>query len=200
MSAASSPLTRWGWPGSIIWAGLMLSAWVHTEKLPPKLSIGTVKIVLLFVGVPALQVLSLWLLRKILTKRGDSRGADLMVLWLMTFLFGLHATLLGTAVGLITSVGRGVPVAVALLMLGIAPALAYLEPNSPMGIRTPATLASPSAWRRTHRFAAIAFVVAGLLAPLGLLLPGVDGLLLALAPAVLAVGAAIVRGATVKAS
>lgn len=198
MSGPASPLARWLGPAAIIWTSLMLSAWVHTHKLSPKVELATPKLLLLFLAVPVLQVVALGLLRRLLAPRPDSRGAEVMILWLMTFLFGLHAALLATAVGLIPSVARAVPVAISLLMLGIAPAVAYLEPNSPLGIRTKATLAHPETWRATHRFAALCFGVAGLLAPIGLALPGLDGLSLAILPAVMAVALGIIKGVTAK--
>lgn len=197
-SPGSTALTRWGGPGAVIWAGLMLSAWVHTEKLKEPEAVASWKLALLFLGVPAVQALSLVSLRRALDSRRAGRGADLVVLWLTTFLFGLHAALLATAIGMISSVARAMPIAIGLLMVGVAPALAVLEPGSPLGIRTRATLAHPGAWRRAHRFAGVCFAVAGLLAPAGLLVEGPEAVYAALCPPVLAVGLSILRGATLS--
>lgn len=197
MSTPSTAFTRWAWPGAIIWTGVMLSAWVHTEKLSPDLKIELWKLVLLLLGVPALQLLCLLLLRKVLQPH-EARSGDLLVLWLVTFLFGLHAAILATAIGLIASIGKAVPIAVALLMLGLAPVLGHLGYKSPLGIRTSATLSDPDAWRRAHRFATVCFFVAGLAAPLGLLVQGLDALYVSVAPAVFAMMAAIGRAAVMQ--
>lgn len=198
--APSTALTRWGWPLGVVWASAMLSAWIATYKIPEGIELGAGRAAALFLSGPALQVLTLVVIRKVLSQRANGRGADLVVLWLVTFLFGLHAAVLATALQMISSLGRAVPVAIALLMVGLGPALAFLEHKSALGIRTPGTLADPEAWRRTHRFAAATFVIAGLLAPLGLLLEGLEALYVSVTPPVLAVIAAILRGMTVRAA
>ncbi|MCA9556194.1 MAG: SdpI family protein [Myxococcales bacterium] len=198
--AVSTVGTRWGLPAVVIWAGLMLSAWVHTERLPQHTTASAGKLAAVFLGVPALQILALVGLRKVLARAGrTSAMADLLVLWLVVFLFGLHAAILAVAVGMLESLGRGVPVAISLLLLGFGPALAFMEPGSPLGIRTRATLASPAAWRATHRFAAVVFGLAGLLAPVGLLFEGAEALYAALAPALVALSLALARGALARA-
>lgn len=187
--------TRWGLPVAVVWGSAMLSAWVHTSKLPP----GTPDLgwrgAAFFLTGPVVQVLALIGLRRALTRGTPSRNADLVVLWLMAFLFGIHAAVLAVGIGLLTSLAAAVPLAVAFLFLGFGPALALLEPGSALGIRTRATLADPVAWRKTHRFAAFAFVLAGLLAPAGLWFEGMLSLYVAIVPALLAVSAAILRGA-----
>lgn len=194
MSApGSTPATRWGMPAVVIWASLMLSAWIHTDKLPEDAEVAAATLALVFLSAPAAQIIGLLGLRAALARRPPSRNADLLVLWLMTFLFGLHAAVLAVAIGMLSSLGRAVPLAVSLLLLGVGPVLAFLEPGSPLGIRTRATLADPAVWRRAHRFAAGAFVLAGLVAPLGLLLEGVVALYAAVAPALLVVAVSILR-------
>ncbi len=49
--------------------------------------------------------------------------------------------------------------------------LGRVRHNYFVGIRTPWTLANEEVWRRTHRFAAPIFVVDGLVAAVGLVLP-----------------------------
>lgn len=191
--STSTPLTRWGGPAAMIWVGLMLSAWVHSDKLS-EADAGAARLAAVMLAVPTLQVVLLVGLRRVLDRRGAGRGADLVVLWLMTFLFGLHAAVLATAIGMLDSIGRAVPVAVGLLMFGLGPGLTALEPGSPLGIRTRSTLASTQVWRRVHRFAAGSFLVAGLIAPFGLLFEGLDALYVAVAPALLAVSVSILRG------
>ena len=198
MTVPSTPATRWGLSAVVIWAGLMLSAWVHTEKLPRGHAASDAQLAVVFLSVPALQILALVGLRRLLARRGPSGSTDLLVLWLVTFLFGLHAAVLAVAVGMLTSLADAVPVAVGLLLLGFGPVLALMEPGSPLGIRTRATLASPTAWRSTPRFAGAVFVVAGLLAPSGLLFDGPTALYAALAPALGAVALSIVRGALAR--
>ena len=198
-AVGSTWTTRWGLPGAVIWGSAMLSAWVHTKKLPP----GTPDLgwrgAALFLTVPVVQVLALVALRRALARGAPGRTADLVVLWLMAFLFGLHAALLAVGIQMIPSLAGAVPLAVAFLLIGVGPALALLEPGSALGIRTRATLASPEAWRRTHRFAAIAFLLAGLVAPAGLAFEGMTALYVAVAPALLAISAAILRGALARA-
>jgi hypothetical protein len=199
VSVASTPATRWGLPAVVIWAGLMLSAWVHTEKLPRGHGSSDGKVALIFLAAPLLQAVALVGLRRALRSRGGGSGTtDLLILWLVTFLFGLHAAVLAVAIGMLDSLARAIPVAVALLLVGFGPPLALLEPGSPMGIRTRATLGSPAAWRSTHRFAAVAFALAGLGALGGLALEGTAALYAALAPGLLALALAILRGALAR--
>ena len=199
-AAGSTAFTRWGLPLGLIWAGLMLSAWVHTERLQPAPDTSTLHVAAVFLAVPGLQLVVLGILRAAMPKATSGRHTDLLVAWLMTFLFGVHAAVLAVAISMVSSMARALPLAVCLLLIGIGPVLALLEPKSPLGIRTKATLADATAWQRTHRFAAAVFVVAGLMAPLGLLFEGLEALYVSVAPAVFAVGASVLRGLTIRAA
>ena len=48
-----------------------------------------------------------------------------------------------------------------LLLVGLGVAMPRIEPNYTFGVRVPWTLADPTNWRRTHRFAGPVFVVMG---------------------------------------
>ncbi len=157
----STPLTRWFLPLGVVWAAFLLSAWVYSERLPPDFRTASPTLLGVFLVVPSVALFLLLLLRRL--GPTPSRAGDLLVLWLMTFFFLVHAAVLAVALGMLRSLVAAVPLAVSVLLLGLGPVLGQLEPGSPLGIRTAQTLAHEAAWIRTHRVAAWAFAGAGLL-------------------------------------
>ncbi len=73
--------------------------------------------------------------------------------------------------GFNVSVGVIVPLSAGVAMIAIGNVMPKLRPNWFVGIKTPWTLSSKTAWDRTHRLGGWLFVAAGLLMMLGVLLP-----------------------------
>jgi uncharacterized membrane protein len=195
---ASTPMTRWFLPIGIAWSGVLLSAWVYTKKLDEPARTISPKLLLAFLGVPLFSLLLLTALRLIARKTSEvaSRSGDLLIIWVLAFLFCIHASVLAAAINMFP-LHRAVPLATALLLLGLGPVLGSLEPNSPMGIRTRRTLSSPEVWTKTHRAAAKMFVLAGVLGLSALLFEGRWVLFAAVVPAILAVVVAVIYAAKV---
>lgn len=152
MSASASALTRWAAPLSLIAAGAGMSAFVASCGAGP---FSTE----LLAGLPLIALLTLVVVRTAAGPAG--RMGDLVVTLLVAFIVGLHVLLLAVKLGLTDRFDVGVPVATAALFVALGPAIATLERGSPMGLRTPATLASAALWTRTHRRLGLAFGAAG---------------------------------------
>lgn len=91
---------------------------------------------------------------------------------LVVLLFAvLEGTALGSALGWPVDPGRVMPVALALLLVGMGNYLPRTRSNWFFGIRTPWTMDNERVWRATHRVGGRAFVVAGLLLAPAALLP-----------------------------
>lgn len=108
----------------------------------------------------------------------------------MVLLGGLHLLAVGVALGAELDLTRIVMIGTGGLFVVIGNYLPKVRPNYMMGVRTPWTLTSDLAWRRTHRVGGRLFVIEGLvlmlLAGLGVsgtalvaVLLGAIGLLLA---------------------
>jgi uncharacterized membrane protein len=82
---------------------------------------------------------------------------------LQGFLFVLFAWSVGQSLGLGVASPAVVPAAVGVLFVLLMNRLPRLRPNWWIGIRTPWTLSDDDVWRRTHRLAGEAGVVAGFL-------------------------------------
>ncbi len=72
--------------------------------------------------------------------------------------------------------------AIGLLFVVAGLLISRAKRNFFIGIRTPWTLASDHVWDATHRVGAVAFIVCGIVALLGLFFPGPIAFLLAIAP------------------
>ena len=134
------------------------------------------------VAVPVLPVVAafLWLF-SLGAPRLDPWGAYAAPLRLylnttVLFLAGLHAAVLGNALGWDVSVPRLATAGTGLLLAVIGNELGRVQPNWVVGIRTPWTLSDPEVWRRTHRVGGRVLFVAGLLiAAAALVLPPAAG-------------------------
>jgi hypothetical protein len=162
-SPPSTGLTRWGAPLAVVWAGVLLSAWVQGARLPAVRAPGS-RLLALLLGAPATSLAALLLLRAALarTPRAPRRSDDLVVLWLVAFLFAVHALVLASATGLVRALATPTALVVAALLGGLGPLVDGLEPGSALGIRTARTLASPRAWSAAHRAAGIGLGLAAL--------------------------------------
>ena len=124
-----------------------------------------------FWGVVLLPLLSLglWLLLLVLP-RIDPRRANyaqftgtyqLIINMLLAFLAVIYATTLLAGLGIAVDVARIIGCLTGLLFIGIGNELGRVTPNFFVGVRTPWTLADPEVWRKTHRVAGRAMVIAG---------------------------------------
>ena len=180
-------LTRWAMPLLLIVSAVLLSAFVFFVKLPASAQVMTFRAAAAFLGAPITALVVLGALR--FATRGapqPDRGGDLVVIWIVTFLFGLHAAILGAIVGMVPSLRAVVPAAVAFLLVGLGPAIATLSLGSPLGIRTPETLRDERLWLRTHRVTGGLIVVAGILGLVGVGIGGPWALVAGVGPAVVA--------------
>lgn len=119
--------------------------------------------------------------------RIDPRGANyekfkptyhLVMNTILTFMLGVHATILAATLGLPVDVGRVVPIGLGALLIVLGNVLPRTRPNWMFGIRTPWTLSSDRVWERTHRVGGYLMLAAGLLVVLvGLLSPGARSML-----------------------
>lgn len=90
---------------------------------------------------------------------------DAIMLRVMLFLMGVHATVLVGLLGLLWGrewAARIVPVLLGSAMIGIGNILPRTRPNLAIGIRTSRTLSDPALWVRTHRIAGYMIVALGL--------------------------------------
>lgn len=183
----STAATRWFLPLFIIWAGLLLSAWVYMNRIPEALrEDGGLRLLATLVAVPLFALGVLFVLRTVgRIKQRASRSGDVLVLWVMAFLFAVHASVLAVAIQMIERLDQAIPAATGLLMFGMGPVVHTLEPFSAMGIRTKATLSSERVWRRTHHLAGKLFMASGVIGLLGLLFEGAAMVAVAIAPAAL---------------
>ena len=91
---------------------------------------------------------------------------DALMLRVVLFLMGVHATVLIGLTGLLRDrhwAARIVPVLLGLAMIGIGNLLPRTRPNLAIGIRTSRTLTDRAQWVRTHRIAGYAVVALGFL-------------------------------------
>ncbi|MEL7369025.1 MAG: SdpI family protein [Myxococcota bacterium] len=192
---SSNFLTRWLLPVLLIAASLLLSAFVYFAKLPISARTITPKLVTALGATPGLTVLVFIGLRVAMRKVPDTdRSADLLVLWIVTFLFGLHAAILGAVIGMVPSLKAIVPTAVGILLVGLGPVVGTLAPENPLGIRTASTLVDHDLWRRTHRLAGWLIALAGASALLGAQFAGRWALVCGVGPAVFALIVALGYG------
>jgi uncharacterized membrane protein len=192
-------LTRWVLPLSIGWAELLLAAFVFS-RLPPHPGASGERMAATFLGVPMLTFAAFGVFR-IAAKRNPhetGRSEDLAILWILAFLFGVHALVLAMAIGMLRSLQSAMPIAICVLLMGLGPVMAQLEPNSAMGIRTKLTLSSGSAWTKVHRVTGALFATAGVIALVGLWFEGWMLIAISLAPALLALLAGVVYGSLAR--
>lgn len=91
---------------------------------------------------------------------------------ILVFLAVIHIAALGYGLGWPLPIARIVVIGVGALFVLIGNFMTRMRPNWFMGIRTPWTLSSEIAWRKTHRVGGYGFVGGGVLAILaGLLRP-----------------------------
>jgi uncharacterized membrane protein len=82
---------------------------------------------------------------------------------ILLFMGAIYALVLAWALMLPIDVSRAVPIAMGALFVLFGSVLGQVKPNWFVGIRTPWTLSSTQAWRRTHRLGGWTFIALGVL-------------------------------------
>jgi hypothetical protein len=149
-------------PWVITWITVLMSARVW-DWLPPNAKVDPAAAIFTFAGVPLL-ALAVTLIGQRAEQTSASklgRASALLLSWVITFLAAVHAMVLAQAIGKLDSVLVAMPPAIGVFFLGLGPLLAMLEPGSPMGIRTKATLGDSARWRKTHLVLGVLFAISG---------------------------------------
>ena len=117
---------------------------------------------------------------------------DAIMLRLVVFVFGVHATVLGGLLGLFWGrqwAAQVVPLMLGITMIGIGNLLPRIRPNIAIGIRTRRTRSDHALWLRVHRAAGYIVVAGGaviVLAAIAVPRPVGPGMILLVGPAALA--------------
>lgn len=164
--ASQGGLHRWAAPLAIIWAGLMLSAFVFERRLPEAVrEAPSPMLVGLLVGLPGLSLGVLLGLRRLdAAPQRRSAPGDALVAWLLAALFAAHALVLAVVAGALPSLHPGLSLVAGVLLIGLALLLPGLPFACPFGLLTPATRADTEHWQRVHRELATGAAVSGALA------------------------------------
>jgi hypothetical protein len=178
-----------------------MSAWVW-DHLPNKTGIDTARGLFSFAGVPLIALAAV-LAASSAEKRTEQTlrgGSHLVLAWVLAFLAAIHGLVLAMAVGRLAVLMDALPWVIALFFFGLGPLVVFLEPKSPMGIRTKNTLESEPVWRKTHVVLGVLFALAGAFGVVANLLQLEDPLRLgaSVLPGVFALTAAIAYGARLK--
>lgn len=97
---------------------------------------------------------------------------DVIVLWVVVLVLGVHAGMVAAALGNEALAPRIIIVVMGVSLAAAGNVMPRLRPNLVAGVRTRRTLADPTLWRATHRVLGFAFVIAGTItAIVGLLAP-----------------------------
>lgn len=86
---------------------------------------------------------------------------DVIALWVVVLILGVHAGVVASALGLDSLAPRIISVTMGLSLMAAGNVMPRLRPNLIAGVRTRATLNDPDRWRATHRFLGLGFVIAG---------------------------------------
>lgn len=178
-----------------------MSAWVW-DSLPNRTGIEPERAVFSFLGVPLIAFAAVLAARSGEKRFGQplSGASHLVLAWVIAFLAAVHGMVLAMSVGRLTVLMDALPLAIALFFFGLGPLVAYLEPRSPMGIRTRNTMANDAVWKKTHAVLGVLFAIAGVVGAgahfAGLEVPIRLGA--AVLPGVIALAIAIIYGARLK--
>lgn len=183
-ASSTSAGMRWFLPGLVVWAQVMLSAFVFERRVPDAVRASpSPLLVVLLIGGPLVSLAILIQARRMdRAPERRSPAGDALVLWLLGFCFSAHALVMAVVTGALTGLQPGLGLAVGALLLGGAGLLPALPYRSPFGLVHRSTLSSPSAWRSRHRRVAAAAAVSGILCLGSLWFPRAPFLVLALAP------------------
>jgi hypothetical protein len=119
---------------------------------------------------------------------------DVMALWIVVLILGVHAGMVAAALGHEALAPRIIVVVMGISLAAAGNVMPRLRPNLLAGVRTQRTLTDPMLWRATHRVLGLAFVIAGTLtAIVGLVAPAY-GLATAVVTLLLACTVAMISG------
>jgi len=135
---------------------------------------------LLFLLIPRIDPLK----ENIAEFRGYFNGFILALVLFMAFIYALT---LAWNLDAEFDMGRVIVPAVGVLFYIAGVLVSHARPNWFIGIRTPWTLSNEAVWNRTHRLGGRLFKLCGLLAILGVFLPGERAFWLVLGPALFVV-------------
>lgn len=125
------------WLGTLIMPGMMLAIMLLMAVLP-------------------------WLSPKRFEVNGEQPPVYLQIMIIVLVFFAVVQYLMvAEALGRHVAMAQAVTAAICALVAGMGTVLARVPRNFYIGVRTPWTLASTNVWQATHRFAAKAFVIAG---------------------------------------
>lgn len=177
---------RWVAPIGILWFQWVLSAFVFEKRLPDPLRFSpSVLLVVALLGLPCASVFIFFAIRWVDRRTFlQNRVSDLIVLWLITFLFLSHALVLSVVVGLRSSLHPGLAQASGGFLIGLALLLPKLPLGSPLGLYTHVSVHTSAAWQRRHRYLAYGLGVSGVGLLFSFLMPASLFFALALLPAV----------------
>ena len=123
---------------------------------------------------------------------------DIIVLWVVVLILGLHAGVVAAALGHASLAPTIVSVVMGMSLIAAGNVMPRLRPNVIAGVRTRRTLTDPKLWRETHRILGRALVIAGALTVVvGLLAPGF-GLITAILSLIIGCVIASVAGARAR--
>lgn len=137
----------------------------------------------MFIGIPLIDPLK--------ANIGSFRSEYLRFgLIIMLFLSIVHIQAISWNLGTRVSFGMTMPVLLGALFIYLGHFLPQTKRNWSIGIRTPWTLSSDEVWEKTHDFGSKAFMAAGALMMLGVLLPAQAFLIIIVLAVITALGTA----------
>jgi uncharacterized membrane protein len=116
---------------------------------------------------------------------------DWFVALIVIFLFTIEVMVVLYAIGLPVSPNQFLPVPFGIVIIGAGILIGRAKPNWTAGIRTPWTLSSDTVWEKTHALGSRLFIIAGIVAMAGVLIPKFAFVLI-FAPVILASVATVV--------
>ena len=156
----STPWIRHAAPAAVWVFALAVSLFARSTGLGSKLGLMPTPFALWL--LPAVSLLFFVGVR--LSSGRTDRSSDLLLLWVATFPVSLHVLHLLYGLGALKRLDTAVSLVVLALHLGFAGLVFSLPSGSPFGLRFARTLNSEFAWRRTHRWLAVGFLLAAVAA------------------------------------
>jgi uncharacterized membrane protein len=178
---------KWKFLGPVIVGGMMLFSLAVWGMLPEQVPshwnfrgevdgwMARDQAVLFLPGIALALWLFLPMLRKLDPRRENYERFEetfwIFINVIVLFMAIIHVLTLGMGLGWPIDVGRAILVLVGILFVALGNYLPRVRSNWWIGIRTPWTLENETVWRATHRVAGKAFVAAGVLLALSVVLP-----------------------------
>lgn len=128
-----------------------------------------IPIIMLFIGVLALVLPRMDPLRQNFRKYAKAYYATILLILL--FLLYLHGVMIAWNLGLELDMMRMIAPALGVLFIVIGALLQKSRRNWFFGIRTPWTISNDKVWKKTHRLGSYLFMISGVLALFGAIIP-----------------------------